>query len=63
MAIPDYQSCFLSLLKSLADGKNHSFRETVEALAKEFKLIEHKKKDFKFVTQTMFYDRIQLHFS
>ncbi|MCX5868290.1 MAG: restriction endonuclease [Proteobacteria bacterium] len=40
MAIPDYQSCMLPLLKFYADGKDHSFHETVEALAKEVKLTE-----------------------
>ena len=40
MAIPDYQSCMLPLLKFYADGQEHSFREAVEAIAKEFNLTE-----------------------
>jgi restriction system protein len=40
MAIPDYQSCMLPLLKFYADGQEHTFREAVEALAREFKLTD-----------------------
>jgi restriction system protein len=40
MAIPDYQSLMLPLLRSLGDKKEHSFRETLDALAKEFNLSE-----------------------
>lgn len=38
MAIPDYQSIMLPLLQFTKDGLEHSFRETVEQLADEFKL-------------------------
>lgn len=44
MAIPDYQSFFLPLLKFFADGKDHGFHETIEALAKEFKLSEQERR-------------------
>jgi restriction system protein len=40
MAIPDYQSFMLPLLRFLGDKKEHSFRETLDALAKEFNLSE-----------------------
>lgn len=40
MAIPDYQSLMLPLLRFLGDKKEHSFRETLDALAKEFDLSE-----------------------
>ncbi len=40
MAIPDYQSLMLSVLQFLADKKEHSFRETVEVMAKESQLSE-----------------------
>jgi restriction system protein len=40
MAIPDYQSLMLPLLRFLADKKEHSFRETLDALAKESNLSE-----------------------
>jgi restriction system protein len=38
MAIPDYQSIMLPLLKFAGDEKEHSLRETIEALADEFEL-------------------------
>jgi restriction system protein len=38
MAIPDYQSLMLPLLRYLADGKGHSVREAASALADHFGL-------------------------
>ncbi len=38
MTIPDYQSIMLPLLRYAADGKVHSFRECVHALADHFRL-------------------------
>lgn len=38
MPIPDYQTCMLPLLQFLADGNEHSLRESEEALAKVFGL-------------------------
>lgn len=38
MAIPDYQSCMLPFLRFLADGQEHSLRDTEEALAQHFSL-------------------------
>jgi restriction system protein len=40
MAIPDYQSIMLPLLKFARDGEEHSLRETIEALADEFELTD-----------------------
>lgn len=40
MAIPDYQSVMLPLLKFLADGTEHSLREAIDSLADEFSLSE-----------------------
>jgi restriction system protein len=40
MAIPDYQSIMLPLLKYASDTKEHSLRETIEALADEFQLAD-----------------------
>lgn len=40
MAIPDYQTCMLPLLKYYGDGQEHTNRETIDALAKDFKLTE-----------------------
>lgn len=38
MAIPDYQTCMLPFLSYLADGGEHSLRETEEALAEQLGL-------------------------
>ncbi len=38
MAIPDYQSCMLPLLRLAGDGEVHSMREAVEKLSDEFGL-------------------------
>lgn len=38
MAIPDYQSCMLPLLRQLNDGHEHALGELIDALADEFAL-------------------------
>lgn len=45
MAIPDYQTIMLSLLKYSEDDEEHSVRETVESLADEFKLSDEERKE------------------
>jgi restriction system protein len=45
MAIPDYQTVMLPLLKLTSDGKEHQIRETVNALADQFKLTESERKE------------------
>lgn len=40
MAIPDYESCMLPLLKLLADGEMHTTKETAEKVADHFNLTE-----------------------
>ncbi len=40
MAIPDFQSVFLPLLKACADGKEHTKQEVLPLLAKQFGLSE-----------------------
>lgn len=40
MAIPDFQSIFLPLLKACADGKEHSAQELLPLLAKQFGLTD-----------------------
>lgn len=40
MAIPDYQSCMLPLLRFYGDGKEHVFRDAIETLAKSFRLTD-----------------------
>jgi restriction system protein len=45
MAIPDYQSCMLPLLNFYGDGNDHTFRESVESLAKQFKLTDEERNE------------------
>lgn len=45
MAVPDYQKLMEPLLRIASDGKEHSFGETVESLAKHFKLSEDERKE------------------
>jgi len=45
MAIPDYQSIMLPLLKYLADGKERHIRETIEALAQKLNLTTEERKE------------------
>jgi restriction system protein len=40
MTIPDFQSLMLPLMKYIADGREHSLRETIESLADEFDLTQ-----------------------
>ena len=45
MAIPDYQSIMLPLLKLAGDGKEHSLRETIETLADHFSLSDEERRE------------------
>jgi restriction system protein len=45
MGIPDFQSIMLPLLKLCADGKEHTNREALDALALEFNLTEEEQKE------------------
>jgi restriction system protein len=45
MAIPDYQTIMLPLLKFAEDKKEHSLREAISYLAKKFKLTEDEQKE------------------
>ena len=38
MSIPDFQTCMLPLLKFYGDGVEHANRDSIEALAREYKL-------------------------
>jgi restriction system protein len=40
MAIPDFQTLMLPLLRLAADGQEHRFRDVIEQLAAEFGLTE-----------------------
>ena len=42
MAVPDYQSIMLPLLKIAGDGNEHSKNEAIERLAQQFGLGERK---------------------
>ena len=44
MAIPDYQTCMLPLLKYYADGQEHTNRDSIDALAKEYSLTDEERK-------------------
>lgn len=45
MSIPDYQSCMLPLLIFYSDGTEHAFRESVEAMAKNFNLTDEERRE------------------
>jgi restriction system protein len=45
MAIPDYQTIMLPLLKIAGDGETHQFRLTVELLAQHFELTEAERRE------------------
>jgi restriction system protein len=45
MAIPDYQSIMLPLLKLAGDGEEHSLRETIETLAEHFSLSDEERRE------------------
>jgi restriction system protein len=45
MSIPDYQSLMLPLLKTAADGKEHTKREVLNGLATQFGLTEDERKE------------------
>lgn len=45
MAIPDFQSIMLPLLKLTVDGKEYSSKDTAEALAKQFQLSDDENKE------------------
>jgi len=40
MAVPDFQSILKPLLKHCSDGKEHTYKDANEALAKEFNLAD-----------------------
>ena len=44
MPIPDYQAIMLPLLKFASDGKEHTLREALDALALQFKLTDQERK-------------------
>lgn len=59
MAMPNYQEIMLPLLRFTEDGQEHSFRESVEHLANEFKLSnEERQALLPSATQEVFNNRV-----
>ncbi len=59
MAIPDYQTLMLPLLKLAADEQEHSLKDATEALAQEFSLTEAELAEMlPSARKTRFYDRV-----
>lgn len=59
MTIPDFQSLMLPLLTFLADGKEHSTKETLNFLADKFQLTEEQRQEMlPSRNQTVFYNRV-----
>ncbi len=59
MAVPDFQSLMLPLLKMVSDGQEHSLRALVDVLAMQLKLTDDDKNEMlPGHTKTKFYDRI-----
>jgi len=45
MAVPDYQSLMLPLLKYAGDGEEHKIRNAIEHLAEELRLSEEERRE------------------
>ena len=59
MAIPDYQTIMLPILKFAGDGKEHTLRDAVDYLAGEFQLNEDERKEMlPSGTQRLFNNRV-----
>ena len=59
MAIPDYQTLMLPVLRLASDGKEHRFRDAIDTLADEFQLTEDERKELlPSGTQALFTNRV-----
>jgi restriction system protein len=59
MAIPDYQTLMLPLLQIAADGKEHSLKEAIDILSKQFDLSDDELSALlPSGTQTIIYNRV-----
>src|SRR5450759_4568460 len=58
MAVPDFQSLMLPLLKLAADGQQHTLVEAVERLAQEFQLSDDDRTQLLKSGQTRLYNRV-----
>jgi hypothetical protein len=58
MAVPDFQTLMLPLLKVAGDGQQHTFAEAVERLAEEFQLSDDDRAQLLKSGQTRMYNRV-----
>jgi hypothetical protein len=58
MAVPDFQTLMLPLLKLASDGQQHTFAQAVEQLAQEFQLSDEDRAQPLQSGQTRFYNRV-----
>src|SRR5262245_45647139 len=58
MAIPDFQTFMLPLLKMTADGEEHSLTEVIERLLQELKVTDEDRRQLLQSGQTRLYNRI-----
>jgi restriction system protein len=58
MAVPDFQTLMLPLLKLTGDGQQHTLAEAVERLGDEFQLSEDDRKQLLRSGQTRLYNRV-----
>lgn len=58
MAVPDFQTLMLPLLKLAGDGQQHTFAEAVERLAQEFQLSDDDRAQLLKSGQTRLYNRV-----
>jgi restriction system protein len=58
MAVPDFQSLMLPLLKLAGDGQQHTLAETVEGLAQVFQLSDDDRSQLLRSGQTRLYNRV-----
>ena len=58
MAVPDFQTLMLPLLKLAGDAQQHTFAEAVERLAQEFQLSDDDRKQLLRSGQTRLYNRV-----
>src|ERR1700735_4880299 len=58
MAVPDFQTLMLPLLKLASDGQPHTLAEALDRLAQEFQLSEDDRAQLLRSGQTRFYNRI-----
>src|SRR4051812_36679557 len=58
MAVPDFQTLMLPLLKLASDGQQHTVSETVEQLAQQFQLTDDERNELLPSGGTRFYNRV-----